>query len=310
MSYAITEQQADTLSRFTCERLSSDPGNKKLIQDFISEKGQGVLTSLKTRGWISDQKGTIAYYLVKDPDGRAVFYFALRCGLLCEPGYVDRIQELLDYSVALQQTVSGAERGDQQCMERLRRERERLGSARYFSLLEELDELVEQKSDILRDVKLDKKLLPDQDVLRVDEAHAAVELVEMCVNDAARGSWKKWGLGEKGMGTTLFWQFVVSRMLQLSELAGCEFAYLFAAGERDGSLVRYYHEKLHFTEPKHLAAVKPAFDSQCLLMCKKLFTNKIGLAGPLGCLEIDPDFNGLDNHRRMYFDTFNAPANS
>ena len=310
MSYAITAMQTATLERFTCQRLSSDRDNQKLIQSFTSKKGSGVLYSLRSRGWISDLKGTIAYYLVKAPDGQAVFYFALRCGLLCEPGYVDRIQELRDYSVALQQAVSGADRGDEACVEFLRRERERLGTAKYFSILDDLDNLIEQKNGILLDVKLDKKKLPDQDVLRVDEAHAAVELVEMCVNDAARESWKKWGLGEKDMGTTLFWQFVVPKMLQLSELVGCEFAYLFAAGERGGSLVRYYREKLHFIEPKCLAAVKPTFDSQCLLMYKKLFTNKIGLAGPLGCLEIDPDFNGLDNHRKMYFERFNAPANN
>lgn len=308
MSYAITPEQRATLDRFSCRRLTEIENRNMLIADFASEKGGALVDALKNRGWVNDLKGSIAYYLVTDPDGQAVFYFSLRCGLLCEPNYVNRILGLLDETIRLMEALNSAEQGDAEAIAFLKAEKLRLGRTEYERRLDNLQDLHSSKLDILRDVKEDKRTVPDQDVVRVDETHAAVELVEMCVNDNARESWAKWNLGTGRMGETLFWHFMIGKVLEMSRIVGCEYAYYFAAGTREGSLVKYYHEHLHFIEPKRLSTIKPSYDKNCVLMCKKIFTGKPGIPGPMGLMEYDPDYRGLDKHREAFYANFNKPV--
>ena len=304
----ITSEQKAVLDTFTCQRLREDPANSGLIRDFVCAKAPALAAMPAMRGWSSDVKGTIAYYVVKDAAGRIVMYFSLRCGLLCEPGYVRRVMRLLDETELLRNALEGSARGDAYWKDILDREKERLGPAKFENRVWKLRDLHSKKVGILEDLQADQQCLPDQDVLRVDETHAAVELVEFCVDDNAALRWKASCLGHRRMGATLFWHFVVPRMLALSDVAGCEYAYLFAAGERDGALVRYYREVLHFIEPKKLGAIKPCYDRQCVLMIKKLFTGKPGVPGPLGVMEPDPDYLVLDRHMANFFEKFNDPA--
>ena len=303
----MTEQQQAILNGFTCQRLRDDARNRDLIKKLSAEKGGLMVDTIRNRAWSSDIKGTIAYYVVKNAAGELAMLFSLRCGLLCEPGYIRRIAGLLDETKTLRRALQGRDENDPYWIEYLCTQEQVLGREELERRIHNLKTLLKTKSMIIRDAEEDRNTLPDQDVVRVDETHSAVELVEFCVNDAARDSWDSSAMGGRRMGTTLFWWFIVPRMLELSQVAGCEFAYLFAAGERDGKLVRMYTRDLHFIQPRNLGAVKPAYDNQCVLMIKKLFTGKPGEPGEMGLLEKDPDYLGLDRHRARFIDNFNNP---
>lgn len=306
----ITQQQQQILNGYTCQRMRDDPDNRTLIQTLSAQKNPLMVQTIKQRAWSSDYKGTIAYYVVKDAAGALTMVFSLRCGLLCEPGYIHRIAGLLDETKTLRRALMGAAENDPYWIEYLDNQKERLGPEELDRRIAHLNDHLQNKLSVIKTAEADRRKLPDQDVVRVDEIHSAVELVELCVNDTARDGWDKDLMGGRRLGTTLFWQFVVPKMLAVSETAGCEYAYLYAAGKRGERLVRIYAEDFRFIEPKHLGAVKPGYDSNCLLMIKKLFTAKAGEAGELGLLEPDPDYLGLDRHRTKFFQNFNnSPVN-
>ena len=79
-TYPITQEQMDLLSTFTCERLSADRDNLSKIQNFLSYRGPGLVNTLRNKGWSEDCRGSTAYYVVKNPQGRIMLFFSLKCG--------------------------------------------------------------------------------------------------------------------------------------------------------------------------------------------------------------------------------------
>ena len=59
----------------------------------------------KIEAFEEDEKGNIAYYLIKNPDGKILFYFSLKCGSLYESikgvDSLERIRELYEYVIEL-----------------------------------------------------------------------------------------------------------------------------------------------------------------------------------------------------------------
>ena len=84
-TYPITEAQIAVLKTFTCQRLTDDDMNLHKIQNFLSYRGPGLVTALRTHGWMADKSGTTAYYVVKNPQGRIMLFFSLKCGVLFDP---------------------------------------------------------------------------------------------------------------------------------------------------------------------------------------------------------------------------------
>jgi hypothetical protein len=107
------------------------------------------------------------------------------------------------------------------------------------------------------------------------------------------------------MGETLFWHFIVPKMLEINTLIGCEFVYLFAADPTvNGSLTNYYREKLHFNTMTHLGTIKPSYDLNCFFMGNRLRS----LTGPANFVRSrrrSDDLWGLDHYMQDYFEHFN-----
>ena len=75
------------------------------------------------------------------------------------------------------------------------------------------------------------------------------------------------------MGEVMFWWFIVPKMLEVSKLAGCEYAYLFAADDSaEGFLMNYYETACRFRRLNQLGAVKPLYDMNCWFMGTRLRT--------------------------------------
>lgn len=122
----------------------------------------------------------------------------------------------------------------------------------------------------LNQIIKEREVEENDNVIRVMSTHPGVELVHFCVNDLARKRWQMY-LPEHPMGEVLFWYFVAPLIIRVQEIAGCEYAFLFAADvSEDGSLVNYYDVALNFHKKLDIGTNKPFYDFCCDFMCQEL----------------------------------------
>ena len=301
----ITPAQEALLRGFSCQRLTDEKDNLHLAWEFLSRRNRGLEEKLKFEAWQEDMEGVpAAYYIIKAPSGRIALYFSLKCGTLCDPTYAARLTQSYNN---IQQVLDELEQigTREEAIAFL----EEVRTNGMFPMPMSRRELMDYFREVKQDkhwLKKEKKTDPNDKILRVDMAFPAVELVHFCVNDRVRDEWKKLGLGHS-MGETLFWQFVLPRMLEISTLAGCEYAYLFAAdSSRDSTLVKYYEDVLHFERPTALGGIKPQYDFLCTFMCKRLRP-----LSPNRKMYLDPqlweieDPKSLADYRDEFFENFN-----
>ena len=301
----ITPAQKELLAGFTCQRLTEDKDNLHLAWEFLSRRNRGLEDKLKLEAWQEDLESVpAAYYVVKAPSGRIALYFSLKCGTLCDPTYAAKtIQSFNNVQHVLDELEQIGTRDE--AFAYLDEVRESGMFPTPMSRRELLDHFREVKDNKYW-LKKEKKSEPSDKIVRVDMAFPAVELVHFCVNDRVRDEWKKLGLGH-AMGETLFWQFVLPKMLEINSLVGCEYAYLFAAdSSRDSTLIKYYQEVLHFECPTNLGGIKPQYDFLCTFMCKRLrplSSNRKMFLDPQ--LFEEEDTMSLEDYRNAFFENFN-----
>ena len=301
----ITPAQEAVLRSFTCQRLTEEKDNLHLAWEFLSHRNRGLEEKLKFEAWQEDMEGVpAAYYVIKMPSGRIALYFSLKCGTLCDPNYAAKVTQ--SYS-NVRQVIDELEQigSREEAYEFL----DDIRSSGMFPMPMSRRELMDHFREVKQEkrwLKQEKKVEPSDKIVRVDMAFPAVELVHFCVNDRVRDEWKKLGLGH-AMGETLFWQLVLPKMLEISSLAGCEYAYLFAAdSSRNSTLIKYYEEVLHFECSTTLGGIKPQYDFMCTFMCKRLrrlSNNRKMYLDPALWENEDP--KALEDYRKEFFENFN-----
>ena len=295
-TYPITPAQEAVLKEFTCQRLTADAANLYLIQYFTSRRGGGLVDNLRRTGWSTDTKGTVAYYVVKNPAGQIVLFFSLKCGVLFDPNYVMEFMEGYQ-DTEIHKRWQELNQGDESALRYFEALRRRIGPQQFQEIINDL-----KTYDW---IKKDKRSEPNQKIIRVQEGHSAIELVEFCANDRTKQCWDNCGMAPNRMGEVLFWWFIVPKMLEISNLIGCEYAFLFAADRTpDGELVRYYENAFHFRKMTTLGTVKPYYDMNCYFMGKRLRTVDPFIMDDTDVLE-DEDTYGLDHYRQQFFQNFN-----
>lgn len=78
---------------------------------------------MREEAWEEDANGSVAYYLIKDKDGNAFFFFSLKCGALFEQLNEERLKQNANYWKALERILKNSANGDQTAfliMEKLR----------------------------------------------------------------------------------------------------------------------------------------------------------------------------------------------
>lgn len=296
-TYPITEAQKAILSRFTCQRLTACRSNLDDIQYFSSHRGEGLVSSLQRQGWRADLRGSTAYYVIKNPDGEIVMFFSLKCGVLFDPDYVEEYMEKFRESFTDDRLLKDWQHyleGDEAAGRYFYRLYRQLGDEGFSDFLESLR------------IKSDKKHEPNKKIIRVSEARSAIELVEFCANDDTKDCWEQYGMPpSRKLGETMFWWFIVPKMLEVGNLIGCEYAFLFAADETpDGFLVRYYEDAFHFRKMTNLGTIKPYYDMNCYFMGKRLRSVTNEIVEDTDVSE-DQDIQGLDYYREEFFANFN-----
>lgn len=251
----IRKSGMDFLKGIVCQRLTADPDNRVLLNDFQCRANEGLAYYLKYNGWEEDLKGDTTYYLVKNPENQILMFFSLKCGNLFEKLNFD-MDELRQQMKHLKNQL---EHGN----DLTSKERFRLYSQRW-AIQEHIESL---EMDLATD--------PNRNNIQVDVNHSAVELMHLCVNDLGKEYWhnqlRKHAYEHRNMGEMLYWLYVVPAICDVQDSAGCQYVYTFVPdASTDGRLIRYYENQLHFQQSEHLGVTKPRYDLMCPFMCQEI----------------------------------------
>ena len=258
----ITAEQQKIVDSLKCERLSDNLDNIRLVEDFVNSRNDSIAQTLRNEAFREDEDNIVAYYVVKDSSNNILFYFSLKCGQLYDEFIEGEGLKMLNKFYQLVVT----RQKDENLSEADRKE------------LEQIVELLRTKKGVQRkqvakvlnkntnDIDFDKLFRPGQH--NVGKTYSGVELMHFCANDQYHSDWALKDI--KPLGAVIFWQFIVPQVINIMEIVGCEYLFLFAADLTDDEyLVNYYREHLGFTDRiEHIAAM-PLYDLNCKFMFQK-----------------------------------------
>lgn len=277
----ITDEQNALLSVLKCERLSSCEENLRLVSSFGNNISEPLTDQLQGDAFTEDEDGVVAYYLIKDEDGNILFYFSLKCGQM-----FDRIKLFeQDYYTRFLLIILNEILSDKNLSER----QKQLISERRDSIIKRKGITKSELQNILNNKHiLESK--PDKtqavNVKKVDNTFPCIEIVHFCKNENCKTKWTKEQIPHR-LGTIVFWQFIVPIVLQVRELVGCQYLYLFAADlDPEETLVKYYMHSMDFEISEDCKTAIPAYDVGCKLMWQ--------------------DIQNLKERMDYFFDNFNA----
>ena len=286
----ITEKQLAFLNTLTCQRLTADPENKKLIKNFRCNRNKGLAAQLRYYAWEEDSSGATTYYIIKNTAGEILLYFSLKCGSVFDPidkeellANIRRYRELLELIHTRKPGVSR----DRYMAQLNQLERE--FDMPLYQLDYYLRSEVNIKKEKIRGIEQDMAQELNPHISRVSRTYPAVELVHFVANDSAKALWTRCGI-RQSMGEVLFWHFICPIITRIQESLGCQYAYLFAADmSRNQNLITYYEVRLRFEQTDKLGTSKPVYDFTCPFMCQNI--------------------EDMTEYREYYFDTFNPDEN-
>ena len=281
----ITPEQLEVLERLECQRLSSDSQNMYEVENFSNDINDDIAQTLRNEAFEEDESNSIAYYIIKHPNGKILFFFSLKCGLLFDhfinPDLLQQLQKLAEglNDISDDKSLTPQQKRDiTDVMEKIR--------ANKGVTIEDIHKLRQQKLDILEE--LEKEF--NSDIARVGKTFSGIELVHFCSNTEADDLWENLDLPQL-RGTIIFWRFVVPKVLEAIKYVGCQYLFLFAADRsKDEKLVRYYEDQLNFLRPDELATAKPFYDFTCKFMCHEI--------------------SSLEKERESFFNNFNPNPDS
>lgn len=259
----ITESQLELLRSLKCERLSSNTANFSLINDFYNTRNNSLVDTLQGDAYDDDENNRIAYYIVKTVDDKILFFFSLKCGLLYDEFIEgDRLKEIKSfYDTILRMSLDEA-----QPVENKKAIASILESVRSKKGI--------KKEDVARVLHLsvdsdEFSKIFGKNLKNVGRTFPGVELVHFCANDAHREEWDEYDLPQN-MGTTIFWYFIVPKILEMLKIVGCEYVFLFAADLTPyEELIRYNSDQLKFEKVDEHCVAIPMYDFTCQFMSQK-----------------------------------------
>lgn len=276
----ITPEQLNILESLKCERLSSNPDNLRLVDNFFNRRNSSLVHTLQNEAMEEDEDGSIAYYVVKDTNENILFFFSLKSGSLYDSHLDTKVIQLLkSLNIFVQTSLLDPDLTDGQRAE-LTSFQEKIRSHKGITKYD-LDNLPKKKEDLFADLEHELS----KNVTHVGKTYSSIELVHFCANNEYDELWESYGL-PYSIGIIVFWHFIVKIILQAKDLLGIQYLFLFAADlSDDGSLVGFYKDHLNFQRDEERATVKPIYD----LSCEFMYQETKGLAEK--CQEFFDNFN-------------------
>lgn len=94
----ISQNQIDILKSLKCQRLKDDEKNMYLVEEFSNSINDDIAQTLRNEAFKEVESNSVAYYVVKHPNGQILFFFSLKCGLLFDyfinPELLNQLQKL------------------------------------------------------------------------------------------------------------------------------------------------------------------------------------------------------------------------
>lgn len=257
----ISDKQRMRIDSLYCERLSSNDVNFRLVDDFFNSRNTSISDTLQNEAYEEDESGKVAYYLVKNGEGKILFYFSLKCGMLYDSFIDDRSLKLLNRLMSYLDDISLKEHLSEEEILIVDRLREKLRSHKGLTK-KDIERIPKKGSTIIED--LEKEI--GENVTHVGSTFSGIELVHFCANENTRSYWDEDKEGQK-LGVVVFWEFVVREVFEAMKHVGCQYLFLFAADKTDDEeLVSYYRNSLFFKEAAEVATAKPIYDLTCKFM--------------------------------------------
>ena len=262
--YSINiEEKKKFFKDFSCEVLTLNPANKKLISEFESKKANNSLvTYLKNedKAWTEDGDGETRVYLVKDQSGKVALFFSIKCGLLVGR---DSVEELTPIDKELFDLIVQAKKENNE---------ESLKGYYDYGILEpddirNINELFRMADERLESKNEAAEIGQEGQTWNVPACFSGMELRHLCRND----NYQMPSEVDSRLGFGIFWEKIVPIVLEVATKVGCKYLYLFAADKTNNEenpntkkLVSYYKNELKFHEcGDELKFVKPKYDNTC-----------------------------------------------
>lgn len=300
----IEEQKTYLFERLRLESLCVSEQNKSDIESFEqAASGNKIAEYLRREAWDDDKARNTKVYLVKDKiTNEIVYYFAINCGILYseieEIQLTDTEKEPFErYVKAVQMTQRKAHTSSQQDA----------ANNEYVEAMNELFAVVgnPDRASYLFSRAEDKAMLKEEERVlfsdteetehtkNVQETFPAIDIKFLCRN-------KKYVPDihlDFRIGVYVFWEMIVPHLLQVSEMVGCKYIYLFAADNSDRGvsdikepimytpdydpyadedeteareevlrLVDYYQKELKFEFVTKYKILKPHFERTCFTL--------------------------------------------
>lgn len=125
-----------------------------------------------------------------------------------------------------------------------------------------------------RNINKDVEYYVDSDKIEVTKVIPAIELAHFCANDSYRKQKKSWsishGFRTYSVGVYAFYSYIAPLILQLANIAGAQYVYLFCADDGSEKLHRFYSEQLHFELMDDMACIRPDYDDTLDCMTLKI----------------------------------------
>lgn len=277
----ITPEQKAILNSLICERLSSNDKNMRLVEDFFNRRNASLEQTLKKEAMKEDLEGSIAYYLIKDSDDNILFFFSLKSGSLYDSHFDTNLFKLLKtLNIFVQDSLADTDLKEEQRII-LNSIQEKIRSHKGITKTD-LEKIPRKKKDKLFE-DLEKEL--NKNITHVGKTYSSIEIVHFCSNNACDDLWEKYGLPHS-IGVIVFWYFIVSKIMEIKNILGIQYLFLFAADlSKEDSLIRYYSDKLDFLHDTERATVKPIYDLSCEFMYQET--------------------KDLEERRSLFFENFN-----
>ncbi len=277
----ITSKQREILKSLKCERLSSNDENLRLVEDFYNRRNPSLEQTLKNEAMEEDIDGSVAYYLIKDINDNILFFFSLKSGSLYDSYFDTNVIKLLkSLNVFVKESLEDSDLSEEQRLI-LNGIQEKIRSHKGITKTD-LEKIPKGKKEkLIKD--LEKEL--NKNIRHVGKTYSSIEIVHFCSNNAFDELWENYGLPHS-VGVIVFWYFIVSKVIEIRNILGIQYLFLFAADlSEEDSLIRYYSDKLEFKHDTDRATVKPIYDLSCEFMYQET--------------------NDLEKRQKLFFDNFN-----
>lgn len=221
----ITKEQEKVLDSLSCERLSSNAANEKLMETFVSKRGISLVNYFRRFGMAEDKSGHTTYYIIKNRENELLMFFSLKCGTLFEPLQDEQeVEQDFQRLIILLQAVQNADEDISE--EEVRETYEIMNKYQVGDRISKEDfykailKKAKGKRLFLDRLFNDKEQEDNDKIFRVQSTHTGIELVHFCTNDNLKEKWKELNMGHT-MGEVLFWKYIAPKFFEVQEIAGC-----------------------------------------------------------------------------------------